>query len=215
MELRRFSLLVGIGAVALIYFLAGKFGLHLAYLHASASPVWPPTGIAIAVLLVFGYRLWPGIFIGAFLVNATGAGNMLTSLAIAGGNTLEAASAAWLINRFANGTSVFDRYQDVFRFAVLAFIATIVSPTVGVTALAVGGFAPWPEYAAIWITWLLGDFSGAVIFTPVILLWIKDPRRHPNPSRDWEVALLLGLLTFLMAEGDIFEHVAMKTNPSG
>ena len=197
MQLRRFSLLIGIGAVALAYFLAGKFGLNLAYLNASASPVWPPTGIAIAVLLVFGYRLWPGVLIGAFLVNATTAGNILTSLVIAGGNTLEALSAAWLINRFAHGTSVFDRYQDVFRFAVLALIASVVSPTIGVTTLAFGGFAPWNEYSPIWTTWLLGDFSGAVIFTPVIMLWIKDPRRHANPTRDWEVALLLGLLTFL------------------
>jgi signal transduction histidine kinase/CheY-like chemotaxis protein len=105
----------------------------------------------------------------------------------------------WLINRFANGTSVFDRYQDVFRFAVASLIGTVVSPTIGVTALSIGGFAPWDEYAPIWATWLLGDFSGAVIFTPVIMLWIKDPRRHVNPARDVDVAVLLGLLTFLSA----------------
>src|SRR5205085_6172696 len=112
---------------------------------------------------VFGYRLWPGVFIGAVLVNATTVGNILTSLTIASGNTLEAVCAVWLINRFARGTSVFDRYQDVFRFGVAVLAGALVSPTVGVTALTMGGFAPWSEYRPIWITWLLGDFSGGVI----------------------------------------------------
>src|SRR5205814_8381543 len=85
----------------------------LASLHASASPVWPPAGIALAALLVLGYRVWPAIFVGAFLVNLTTAGNVATSLAIASGNTLEAVCGAWLVNRFAGGTTVFDRPQGV------------------------------------------------------------------------------------------------------
>jgi integral membrane sensor domain MASE1 len=79
-----------IGILAIIYFVAGKLGLMLASLHASASPVWPPAGIALAALLLLGYRAWPAIFVGAFLVNVTTAGNVATSFAIATGNTLEA-----------------------------------------------------------------------------------------------------------------------------
>src|SRR4030095_1563674 len=93
-----------IGILAIIYFVAGKLGLMLASLHASASPVWPPAGIALAALLFLGYRAAPGIFIGAFLVNVTTAGNVATSFAIATGNTLEALVGAWLVNRFAGGT---------------------------------------------------------------------------------------------------------------
>ena len=101
MQSRRFSGLPLIVALAVIYFIAGKLGLMLASLHASASPVWPPAGIALAASLLLGYRAWPAIFIGAFLVNVTTAGNVATSFAIATGNTLEALVGAWLVNRFA------------------------------------------------------------------------------------------------------------------
>ncbi len=77
-------------------------------------------GNALAALLVLGYRAWPAIFVGAFLVNVTTAGNVATSLAVASGNTLEALVGAWLVNRFAGGTIVFDRPQGVFKFALAA-----------------------------------------------------------------------------------------------
>ena len=83
MRSRSFSGLPLIGLLAIAYFIAGKLGLMLASLHASASPVWPPAGIALAAMLLFGYRVWPAIFVGAFLVNLTTAGNVATSLAIA------------------------------------------------------------------------------------------------------------------------------------
>src|SRR5215471_8236527 len=118
-----------IGILAVIYFIAGKLGLMLASLQASASPVWPPAGIALAALLLLGYRAWPAIFIGAFLVNVTTAGNVATSFAIAIGNTLEALVGACLLNRFAGGINVFDRSRGVFKFALAAGISTIISPT--------------------------------------------------------------------------------------
>ena len=100
MRSRSFSGLPLIGLLAIAYFIAGKLGLMLASLHASASPVWPPAGIALAAMLLFGYRVWPAIFVGAFVVNLTTAGNVATSVAIAAGNTLEAVVGAWLVNRF-------------------------------------------------------------------------------------------------------------------
>src|ERR1041385_1080779 len=116
MQSRRFSGLPLIGVLTVIYFVAGKLGLMLASLHASASPVWPPAGIALAALVLLGCRFWPAIFVGAFLVNVTTAGNVATSLAIATGNTLEALIGAWLVNRFAGGTNVFDRLEGGFTF---------------------------------------------------------------------------------------------------
>ena len=107
MEFRSSSRLLLISIVTLIYFVVGKFGLMLASLHASASPVWPSAGIALAAILVLGYRLWPAIFVGAFLVNVTNAGDVATSFAIVTGNTLEELAGAWLVIRFARGkTSV-------------------------------------------------------------------------------------------------------------
>src|SRR5262245_9247251 len=136
MQLRRFSGLPLIGILTVVYFIAGKLGLMLASLHASASPVWPPAGIALAATLLFGYRVWPAIFVGAFLVNLTTAGNVATSFAIATGNTLEAVCGAWLVNRFAGGTTVFDRPQGVLNFALAAAVSTIMRAVLGLTSLA-------------------------------------------------------------------------------
>jgi integral membrane sensor domain MASE1 len=124
MNLRKIPTLPAISALALVYFVAGKFSLHLAFLNASASPVWPPAGIALAALLVLGFRVWPAIFLGAFVVNLMTAGNIWTSVGIAGGNTLEALCGAWLMSRFAGGARVFDRPQDVFKFALATLIST-------------------------------------------------------------------------------------------
>src|SRR2546428_346573 len=89
MQARRFRSAAIAATVAAIYFIAGKLGLRLALVHPSATAVWPPTGIALAAFLIFGYRVWPGILLGAFLVNITTAGNVATSIGIAIGNTLE------------------------------------------------------------------------------------------------------------------------------
>src|SRR6184192_1635178 len=197
MQSRRFAGLPLIGILSVIYFIAGKLGLMLASLHASASPIWPPAGIALAALLLLGYRAWPAIFIGAFLVNVTTAGNVATSFAIATGNTLEALVGAWLVNRFASGTNVFDRPQGVFKFALAAGISAIISPAFGVTSLGVAGFADWANYGAIWLTWWLGDATGDLVFTPLVLLWSVASKRRWNKREAAEVGALLLLLVLL------------------
>src|SRR5882724_2966579 len=197
MQSRPFSGLLVIGILAIIYFVAGKLGLMLASLHASASPVWPPAGIALAALLLLGYRAWPAIFVGAFLVNVTTAGNVATSFAIATGNTLEALAGAWLVNRFAGGKNLCDRPQSVFKFALVAAISTIISPAFGVTSLTVAGFAEWRDYGAIWLTWWLGDATGDLVFAPLVLLWSVGSKRHWNKKEAAEVGTLLLLLVLL------------------
>jgi len=196
--------------LAAIYLLAGKLGLLLAFVHASATAVWPPTGIALAAFLLLGYRVWPGIFLGAFLVN-------LTTLGIATGNTLEGLAGAYLVNRFAHGAHAFDRPQDVFKFAVLAGLAsTTVSPFFGVTSLALGGYADWAEYGRIWLTWWLGDAGGALIVAPVLLLWGQDPRAHWTLAQVKEVGLLL--VTLLLVGLAVFGGVlpiTIETYPLG
>src|SRR5204862_2114844 len=200
MQSRRFPGLPAIGILTAVYFIAGKLGLMLASLHASASPVWPAAGIALGALLVLGYRVWPAIFVGAFLVNLTTAGNVATSLGIASGNTLEALCGAWLVNRFAGGTQVFDRPQNVFKFALAAIISTTLSPTVGVSSLAVSGFAQWSSYWPIWATWWLGDASGVLVIAPLLLLWsVPSTQRKWNRKQALEVSVLL-LLLIVLAE---------------
>lgn len=191
------SKLVQCGVIIAIYFLAGKLGLVLASLQPNASPVWPPAGIALATLLLLGYRMAPAIFVGAFLVNITAAGNVATSFSIATGNTLEALVAAWLVNRFANGKEVFDHPQGVFKFAVAAAISTTISPAFGVTSLALGGFADWTNYGSVWLTWWLGDATSDLVVTPLILLWSLPPKRSWNKREALEISTLLLLLPLL------------------
>src|SRR5213080_3715705 len=105
-------------AVTAFYFLVGKLGLSLAFVNPSTTAIWAPTGVALVALLIWGSRIWPGIFVGAFLVNVTTTGTMLSSIGIATGNVLEGLVGAYCLNRFANGKLVFNRPTDIFKFAL-------------------------------------------------------------------------------------------------
>src|SRR5947209_12176278 len=173
-------------ALTAVYFVAGKLGLRLAFVHVSATTVWPPTGIAIAAFLILGLRAWPAILVGAFLVNLTTAGSVATSIGLGIGNTLEGVVGAYLVNRFANGRLAFDRARDIFALVGLAAVgSTTISATVGVTTLSLAGFAEWAHFGPIWSTWWLGDVVGAIVVTPVVLLWSE--RLAMGWSRRWRL----------------------------
>jgi PAS domain S-box-containing protein len=162
--------------------------------------VWPPTGIALAAVLILGpRRAWPGIFVGAFLVNQLTAGSWPTSMAIAFGNTIEALLGGHLVNRFAGGRTSFGRSRNLFRFVALAgFLSTAVSATIGVTSLYVAGYATAAAYQSIWTTWWLGDAAGAILVAPAVLLWHSAPRARWSRQQQLEI-LLLGCTTVLVA----------------
>ena len=187
-------------ALALLYTAAGELGLRLGIVNPSASPVWAPTGIAIAAFVVVGLRAWPAIFAGAFVYNLTTAGTVVTSLGIATGNTLEGVVGAALVLRWANGTHAFERGQDVIRFAALAgLVATTISPSIGVTTLALSGYVPWSEFGPIWFTWWLGDGAGALLVGPPLILWCVEPRVAWSQARVLEAAGLVTTLVVLCA----------------
>ncbi len=187
--------IVWLALVASAYVVAGKLGLSLAFVNANATAVWPPTGIALAALLLLGYGMWPGILLGAFLVNLTTTGDALSSIGIAAGNTLEALVAARLVIAFAGGPGAFERPQDVFRFTFLAaLLSTILSATIGVLSLSLTGHASWSDFAPIWFTWWLGDASGALIIAPLLVLWAIHPPRRWDGMRGAERLLLLGVV---------------------
>jgi len=178
--------------VAAAYFVTGSLGLKLAFVHPSATAVWPPAGITLAALLILGYRVWPGVFVGALLVNVTTAGSLGTSVGIATGNTLEGLCGAYLVNRFAGGRTAFDRPENIFRFVVLAgIVITPVSATIGVTSLSLGRYADWSNYGYIWWTWWLGDAAGILIVAPLLVLWSVRPRTRWNRRVLFEAFLLL------------------------
>src|SRR5262245_3365822 len=161
--------LIGIG---LTYLVLAKSGLALALIHPSASSIWPPTGFALAAMLLWGYRTWPAIFLAAMVANATAAGSIGTAISIATGNTLEALVGAALINLWCNGRDTFSTSITVAKFAVIcAVFATPISATVGISSLAIAGYAEWANFADIWLTWWLGDMISALVVTPVVVLW--------------------------------------------
>jgi two-component sensor histidine kinase len=175
---RLLEYVVELTGIAVIYVGLAKLSLALASIHPSATPIWPPTGYALAVVLLLGYRISPAIFLGALLANVTTAGSVGTSLAIATGNTLESLVGAYLINRWSDGRSTFDTPAGVARFAVICFVpSTIISATVGVGSLSLAGYADWSEVRSIWTTWWMGDLAGALVITPAIVLWGTTPAR--------------------------------------
>jgi diguanylate cyclase (GGDEF)-like protein len=190
-------------ALAVVYFGAAKLGLRFAFVNPSATALWAPTGITLAAFLIFGFRVWPGAFLGAFFANLTTAGSVITSIGIATGNTLEGVAGCYLVGRFARGPQTFERAQDIFKFAFLAgVVSTTISATIGVTSLSVGGFADWTMYGAIWRTWWLGDGVGAVLVTPLVLLWRENP--HLNWTREQMIELALLFLGLLFAVWIVF-----------
>ena len=183
-------------AVALAYFILAKLGLRLASINPSASPIWPPTGFSLAMVLLCGPRVWPAIFVGALAANATTAGTLATSCIIALGNTLEGVVGGYLIGRWAGGRDCFATPGRVVKFALIsAGPATVLSATIGVTTLAVAGLAAWASYGPIWMTWWLGDVAGALVVTPLIVLWAQSDPRQFDRQQWLDAAAVFGCAT--------------------
>jgi integral membrane sensor domain MASE1 len=201
--------LVGIGV---IYFALAKGGLALASIHPSATPIWPPTGFALAAVLLWGYRTWPAIFAAALIANATTAGPIATGIAIATGNSLEAAVGAYFINRWSNGRNTFSTPNSVARFALICVvIATPISASIGLTSLATAGYIEWTNFADIWVTWWLGDAAGALVLAPVIVLWALSDYYVFNRNEFLET---VGVLATAVAVGLIAFSPLIEQTPS-
>ncbi|MFO1533030.1 MAG: MASE1 domain-containing protein, partial [Thermoplasmatota archaeon] len=193
-----------LSAVAVAYATVARLGLLLATVNASASPVWPATGVAIAAVLLFGWRAVPAVLAGAFAANAANGTPWTVAAAIAAGNGAESLAAGLLLKRWANGARAFERVDDLVRFAWAAAAASMASATIGVLAVSAAGLSPWPLFGAAWATWWLGDAVGAVVAAPLIVLWLTGGRVTWWPHRGAEAALLLactGALGAIMVSG--------------
>ena len=154
------------------YLLLAKFGLALASLHPNASPIWPPSGLALASCLLWGNRVWPAIASGAFLASAMTFGSIATSMAIAIGNTLEGVVTASLVARWCTRDEPFGTPTHVVVYSGVAFApGTVISATVGVGSLVLAGYADPSKFGDIWFTWWLGDVGGLLVVAPIIILW--------------------------------------------
>ncbi|MDQ2696806.1 MAG: MASE1 domain-containing protein [Pseudomonadota bacterium] len=177
------------------YFLAARLGLQMAIIQGNVSPVWPASGLALAALLLGGYRLWPGVALGAFAATAATGAPLPAAAGVAVGNTLEALLGVWLLNRHSRFRQPPWRVHDIFVFVVLAaLLSTQASATLGTLSLWLGGMAPQTVLNRVWWTWWLGDAIGALVVAPLLVLWALAPRPVMNIRRWVEAALLLVLL---------------------
>jgi signal transduction histidine kinase len=185
--------------LAIIYHLAARLGLQMAYVQPNTSPVWPPTGIAIAALLLFGYNLWPGVSMGVLLGSLLTGAPLNLALGMMLGNTLEALVIVYCLQRFADFRSDINRVQDVIRLLGISFLGTMISATFGTMTLMLTGLGGWEFFQIIWVTWWIGDLLGALVVAPVLLVWVTPPPFLANQRSYIEGAIqlsLLGLITW-------------------
>jgi integral membrane sensor domain MASE1 len=189
--------------LAAVYMVAARAAFALGFVHTSIAPVWLPSGIALAAVLLFGRRAVLGVFLGAFLFNATTPVPLWVSAAIGVGNTLEAVAGAWLLRR-AGFRREIDRIRDVLALAGLAaLLATAISATVGVSSLWLSGTVSGGELRGAWAVWWLGDASGVLTVAPPLLLagsaWGR--RRRPALGRVLEAVALAATLVLVADAG--------------
>jgi PAS domain S-box-containing protein len=166
---KRRTVLIGI-AVTASYVVAARLGFQLAFVAEQVTTVWAPTGIALAAFLLWGPRLWPAVWLGAFLANAATTAPLWTAFLIATGNTLEALTAIWLIRRLCRFDITFHRVADVVVFTIVGGgLCTTMSATVGAATLSAAAVVGWERFPAIWFDWWLGDALGALVVAPVIV----------------------------------------------
>ena len=179
--------LVSVVLVAAAYVAFAELGFSLAYATKQVTAVWPPTGIAVAVLVILGYRVWPGIFAGALVSNALSHEPLVTAGAIAAGNTLGPVIGVYLLRRVGRFDAALERVQDVLALVLLAsMVGMTVTATNGVLNLAAAHIVPWSAFATTWRLWWTGDAMGVLLFAPLILTWWTPGRR---PAVRWSSVL--------------------------
>jgi signal transduction histidine kinase/ActR/RegA family two-component response regulator len=199
--LKRWSIndLVKAALFAALYLVVAHFGLQIHPVNTFATLVWPPTGIALAAILLLGFRFWPSIAVGAFLANLWAGASVPVAAGIAAGNTLEALISASLLLRISGFRPSLERLQDVLGLVGFAAIfSSAISATIGVSSLVLGGILPPGRFAATWDAWWLGDAIGALIVAPLILTW-SLPRGRPIRWRRLAEFGALAVLVILMS----------------
>jgi signal transduction histidine kinase len=200
--------LAKVAAIAATYCAGAKLGLSLASVHSSISAVWPGTGIALAALLLWGNRVWPGVLLGAVLANAWTGVPVLVVAGIATGNTLEALAGAYLLRRVGFRPSL-ARVRDVLAlFGLAAVASTTVSATIGVASLLIGGVLPWGDLGEAWRVWWFGDMAGDLLIAPLLLVFAGGLNLRPRPARAAEAAALV-VAALAVAAVVFSQHVPM------
>ncbi len=184
-------------AIVFVYLLAAHLGLMLAFEQVNTSPVWPPTGIAIAACLAFGVRALPAIFIAALVINVNTGSNLLLAYEVAIGNSLEAYAAAYIIIRFGDRFP-FSTIRNTTIFIFTLAFATSISASIGVYALYFNDRIVYEQVGVLWETWWLGDLVGGIVFTPLLLSWARKPYPTINLGGIIEITVIALLSSLLL-----------------
>jgi signal transduction histidine kinase len=178
-----------LGAAAL-YFATARLGLELAVVARHVSIIWPATGVALALLMLRGRRLWPAILLGSFAAYVLNDTPVLASVGIAVGNTLEALIGATLLYRVGFNPSLRRLHDVASIFLLAACLSTISSATLGVTSLCLSHATPWSSFTSVWSTWWIGDAIGNLVTAPFLFVWTDQARNRWRLQRLTEAALL-------------------------
>jgi PAS domain S-box-containing protein len=182
------------------YFVAGKIGLSTPFTSNNISPVWPAAGVALSAVLLFGYRIWPGIAAAAFLVNWSAIPHVAAA-GLACGNTLAALTGAFLVRKAPNFDDSLSRLRDVLGLITYAgLVSTMVSASVGVAVLFATRVHPWSNARSAWLIYWLGDAMGILLVAPLLLTLPKLWRicRSVRVAEFAALFLLLGLASLLI-----------------
>jgi integral membrane sensor domain MASE1 len=180
-----------VAVLAGVYYGAAKLGLNLAFTSPSVTAIWAPTGIALAAVLLWGYRVWPGVALGALLANAWTGVPFYAVLGITAGNTLEALAGAYLLRELADFRASLERVRDVIALAILGgAVSTTISASIGATSLLVANEISSEDFGSAWRTWWLGDMGGDLVVAPALLVAATHWPFRRAPGRLLEAAAL-------------------------
>ena len=187
--------------LAAAYYGAAKLGQTLQY-TASVAAIWPPAGVGIAALYLWGIRWWPGLLLGELLVNAEllfndsaiPLGSLLGQQA---GNMAEMIVGALLLRRLIGPRATLDSAEHVGGMLTALVAGTAISATVGTVSMLAGGVIGDGEVPTFWRTWFLGDLSGTLVIVPAALVWVQRLPAGARPIRTWEGGLLIASVAAL------------------
>jgi integral membrane sensor domain MASE1 len=180
------STLAKAALLAALYIVSGKVGLLFVPATGFVTLIWPPSGIALGMLLVYGRRLWPGVLVGSFLLNLSRAGlpvdfmleqalapaHLLASIVTAVGATLQALAGRALIARYIGLPLRFDNLTQLVALVALGGpLACLIASSIGVATLLLVGALTAAQFASNWLMWWVGDVVGVIVFLPLVLIW--------------------------------------------
>ncbi len=209
-----FANLALLAVLTVMYFVVGKLGLRLAFVHPFVTPIWLPSGIAFAAFIIFGYRVWPAALVGSFLGHVTTLGFGNASLLIPVGSTLEGLVGAYLVNRFARGARAFDTAKGVFLFVLLACICSpSINATLGVGRIYFSRHVALMDLGFIWVTWWIAHAVGILLVAPFLILLLRASHQRLDLVEFTELGiLLLGLIFVCLL---VFGPLSLSVNRSG